>query len=98
MTTQMSTVSLTGNSHLPAGGPELSKSFLSSVCTVNWLVSDMSEDRNHIQWIFQIQEFEANEISVWPGLCQLELSHCSHPAMHFQPEGSIREEFREICF
>lgn len=58
----------------------------------------MSEDGNHIQWVFKsIQEFEANEISVWPGLCQLELNHCNCPAMHFQPQRNIREEFLEIC-
>lgn len=93
---------MTLSSYLSAGGEqrqELFKSFsLSSMCTLNWLVSDMSEDRNHIQGIFRIQEFEANEISVWPGLCQLELSHCNRPAMHFQPQRSIREEFLEICF
>lgn len=83
---------------LSACGPELSEYSLFSVCALCWLVSDMSEHRNHTQWIFQIQEFEANEISVWPGLCQLELSHCNSPAMHFQPERSIREAFLEICF
>lgn len=74
---------------------KLSKSSLSlsSICTLNRLVSTMSQDRDHIQWVFQTQEFDVNEISVWPGLCQLQLSHCNCPVMHFQPQRSMERNF-----
>lgn len=72
--------------------PSKSSLSLSSICTLNRL-SNMSQDRDHIQWVFQIQEFDVNEISVWPGLRQLQLSHCNCPVMHFQPQRSMGRNF-----